>query len=150
MPEPEDVPADEGEDASAASIIDFDALKPGDKLTISIGGLPSTKAEWDQAVEGIAAALSAEDLAKMARAEVADAISTSGLSPALAMALLAPSAGVTPDTAAARIAHAKALADICAAAGLPDMAADYAIKTYEDYRNGQANHQDPSLQHPDA
>lgn len=127
MPEPEDVPADEGEDASAASISDFDALKPGD----SIGGLPSTKAEWDQAVEGIAAALSAEDLAKMARAEVADAISTSGLSPALAMALLAPSAGVTPDTAAARIAHAKALADICAAAGLPDMAADYATKNTE-------------------
>ena len=28
----------------------------------------------------------------------------------------------------ARIAHAKALADICAAAGLPDVAADYATK----------------------
>jgi len=64
----------------------------------------------------------------MARAEVADAISASGLTPALAMALLNPAAGVTPDTAAARIAHAKAIADICAAAGLPDVAADYATK----------------------
>ncbi len=34
----------------------------------------------------------------------------------------------------------------------PDIRAeiDLLIKTYEDYRNGQANHQDPSLQHPDA
>jgi hypothetical protein len=47
------------------------------------------------------------------------------------MALLNPAANVTPDTAAARIAHAKALADICAAAGLPDVAADYAIKNTE-------------------
>lgn len=106
----------------------LDTLKPGDKLTITVGGLPSTSAEWDAAVAGIAAALSTEDLAKMARAEVADAISTSGLTPALAMALLSPAANVTPDTAAARIAHAKALADICAAAGLPDVAADYATK----------------------
>jgi len=122
--------ADGAEDVGddAAGLQQVESLKPGDKLTISIGGLPSASAEWDKAVAEIASALSAEDLAKMARAEVADAISASGLAPALAMALLAPAANVTPDTAAARIAHAKALADICAAAGLPDVAADYATK----------------------
>lgn len=110
MPEPEDVPEDAPDDGANAAMA------------------AALAAEWDAAVAGIASALTAEDLAKMARAEVADAISASGLPPALAMALLAPAANVTPDTAAARIAHAKALADICAAAGLPDVAADYATK----------------------
>lgn len=110
MPEPEDVPEDAPDDGANAAMA------------------AALAAEWDAAVAGIASALTAEDLAKMARAEVADAISASGLPPALAMALLAPAAAVTPDTAAARIAHAKALADICAAAGLPDVAADYATK----------------------
>jgi len=122
--------ADGSEDVSddAAGLRQVESLKPGDKLTISIGGLPSASAEWDKAVAEIAAALSAEDLAKMARAEVADALSAAGLPPPLLAALLSPAANVTPDTAAARIAHAKALADICAAAGLPDVAADYATK----------------------
>ena len=126
MRELADGPEDVGDDA--AGLQQVESLKPGDKLTISIGGLPSTSAEWEAAVAGIAAALSAEDLAKMARAEVADAISASGLTPALAMALLSPAAGVTPDTAAARIAHARAMADICFAAGIPDVAADYVTK----------------------
>lgn len=110
MPEPEDVPEDAPDDGANAAMA------------------AALAAEWDAAVAGIASALTAEDLAKMARAEVADAISASGLTPALAMALLSPAAGVTPDTAAARIAHAKAIADICAAAGLPDVAADYVTK----------------------
>jgi len=110
MPEPEDVPEDAPDDGANAAMA------------------AALAAEWDAAVAGIASALSAEDLAKMARAEVADAISASGLAPALAMALLAPAAAVTPDTAAARIAHAKAVADICFAAGIPDVAADYVTK----------------------
>lgn len=117
---------DVGDDA--AGLQQVESLKPGDKLTISIGGLPSASVEWDKAVAEIASALSAEDLAKMDRAEVADALSAAGLPPPLLAALLSPAANVTPDTAAARIAHAKALADICAAAGLPDVAADYATK----------------------
>lgn len=127
MPEPEEPPVEDDEDASS-SIGDFDALKVGDKLTISVSALASTREDWAKAMANIVPAVSAEDRAKMDRAEVADAISASGLAPALAMALLSPAANVTPDTAAARIAHAKALADICAAAGLPDVAADYATK----------------------
>lgn len=75
-----------------------------------------------------APALSAEDAAKRDRGIVADALASAGLSPVMTAALLAPSAAVTPDTVGARIDHAKALADICAAAGLPDVAADYAAK----------------------
>lgn len=78
-----------------------------------------------------APALSAEDAAKRDRGIVADALSAAGLSPALTVALLSPEAGVTPETVDARIAHAKALADMCFAAGLPDMAADYATKNTE-------------------
>lgn len=73
----------------------------------------------------------AQDAAKRDRGTVADALSAAGLSPALTVALLSPEAGVTPETVDARIAHAKALADICAAAGLPDVAADYAAKNTE-------------------
>lgn len=124
MPEPEDAPEDlpdDGEDGASASA---DPL-----LLMADDGAAATKAAQNlRDVLTFTQTASAEDLAKMARAEVADAISASGLAPALAMALLAPAANVTPDTAAARIAHAKALADICAAAGLPDVAADYATK----------------------
>ena len=120
MPDPEDVPPDDGEDASAASIGNFDALKPGDTPVIEVSE--------PAAFGSVELAFTPEDRAKMDRAEVADAISASGLPPALAMALLSPAASVTPDTAAARIAHAKAMADICAAAGLPDVAAEYVAK----------------------
>ena len=78
-----------------------------------------------------APALSAEYAAKRDRGIVADALASAGLPPTLTAALLAPSASVTPDTVGARIDHAKALADICAAAGLPDLAADYAAKNVE-------------------
>lgn len=125
MPEPEDVPADDGEDASApelgASLAM--AIEAGVTVAQATAGLQAMTAAMAPA-----APVSAEDRAKMDRAEVADAISASGLTPALAMALLSPAAGVTPDTAAGRIAHAKAIADICAAAGLPDVAADYVTK----------------------
>ena len=120
MPDPEDMPED-GEDGASASA---DPLL----LMASESAAAAESAQKLRDVATFAQAASAEDRAKMDRAEVADAISASGLTPALAMALLAPAANVTPDTAAARIAHAKALADICAAAGLPDVAADYAAK----------------------
>jgi len=124
MPEPEDVPEDEpdgGQDGASASADPL--LLMADQFAAS-----AESAQKLRDVLALAPTASAEDRAKMDRAEVADAISASGLTPALAMALLNPAAGVTPDTASARIAHAKALADICAAAGLPDVAADYATK----------------------
>lgn len=74
------------------------------------------------------ASLSEEDLARIDRGMVADALAASGLPPAMTAALISPNAGVTASTAGARIAHAKALADLCTAAHLPDLAADYAVK----------------------
>lgn len=123
MPEPEDVPEDEPDDQGGSSASADPLLLMSDQLAAS-----AESAQKLRDVLAFTQAASAEDRAKMDRAEVADAISASGLAPALAMALLNPAAGVTPDTATARIAHAKALADICAAAGLPDVAADYATK----------------------
>lgn len=76
----------------------------------------------------VAPTLSPADLTARDRATVADALAASGLSPDLAMALLSPAAGVTADTAADRIAHAKAVADLCVAAGLPTAAVEYATK----------------------
>jgi signal peptide peptidase SppA len=78
-----------------------------------------------------APALSAEDQARIARGMVADALASADLHPKMTAALLAPSAGVTPDTAAARIATARELATICAAAGLPDVAPDYAARNVD-------------------
>lgn len=72
--------------------------------------------------------MSAEDRELRDRGIVAKSVTSADLPPAIAAALLSQSAGVTPETVEARIAHAKALADICAAAGLPDVAADYAAK----------------------
>lgn len=72
--------------------------------------------------------MSAEDRELRDRGIVAKSVTSADLPPAIAAALLSQSAGVTPETVDARIAHAKALADICAAAGLPDVAADYAAK----------------------
>jgi len=129
MPD-EDVPPDDGEDAET---------ERRNAALLSHGIEPTGNAAHDAAAANMATAgadlpgsvelaFTPEDRAKMDRAEVADALSAAGLPPPLLAALLLPAANVTPDTAAARIAHAKALADICAAAGLPDVAADYATK----------------------
>lgn len=75
--------------------------------------------------------MSAEDRELRDRGIVAKAVTSADLTPAIAAAMLSQSAGVTPETVDARIAHAKALADMCFAAGLPDMAADYATKNTE-------------------
>lgn len=124
MPEPEDVPDDDPENVQDGASASADPLLlMADQFAAS-----AESAQKLRDVLTIAPTASAEDRAKMDRAEVADAISASGLAPALAMALLAPAAGVTPQTAAARIEHAKTLADICAAAGLPGEAASYATK----------------------
>ena len=136
MPEPEDAPEDapeDGEDAAAEEARISASLHESQlKSAALIGRLESLRASAGVDIPGsVELAFTPEDRAKLDRAEVADAISASGLTPALAMALLAPAANVTPDTAAARIAHAKALADICAAAGLPDVAADYATKNID-------------------
>lgn len=72
--------------------------------------------------------LSAEHQTNIDRGLVANALASAGLPANMTAALLAPSAGVTPDTAAARIAAARELATICAAAGLPDVAPDYAAR----------------------
>lgn len=77
------------------------------------------------------AAVASFDSAKRDRGIVADALSASGLSPQMTAALLAPAANVTPATVDARITHARQLADMCAAAGLPDVAVDYVIKNTE-------------------
>jgi signal peptide peptidase SppA len=126
---PEDLP-DDGEDAATEEARITARLHDAQLKSVAlIEELNSLKASAGVDIPGsVELAFTPEDRAKMDRAEVADAISASGLTPALAMALLSPAANVTPDTAAARIAHAKALADICAAAGLPDVAADYATK----------------------
>jgi len=142
IPEPEDAPEDlpdDGEDAATeearitarlhdAQLKSVALIEELNSLMADDGAAATESAQKLRDVLTFTQTASAEDRAKMDRAEVADAISASGLTPALAMALLAPAANVTPDTAAARIAHAKALADICAAAGLPDVAADYATK----------------------
>lgn len=75
--------------------------------------------------------MSAEDRELRDRGIVAKSVTSADLPPAIAAALLSQSAGVTPETVDARIAHAKTLADMCFAAGLPDMAADYAAKNTE-------------------
>lgn len=115
----------DGEDDSDDEDEPAPADDPSDEPSAPVGmvarGLPKMEAPQ----------LSAEDAAKRDRGTVADALSAAGLSPALTVALLSPEAGVTPETVDARIAHAKALADMCFAAGLPDMAADYATKNTE-------------------
>ena len=133
MPEPEDAPKDlpdDGEDAATEEARIAARLHDAQiKSAALIEELNSLKASAGIDIPGtVELAFTPEDRAKMDRAEVADAISASGLTPALAMALLSPAAGVTPDTAAARIAHARAMADICFAAGIPDVAADYVTK----------------------
>lgn len=93
----------------------------------------------DQAVAGLqamtdaittAGTVSAEDRAKMDRAEVADAITASTLAPAPAMALLT-STGVTPENVCARIAHAMAVTTLCHAAGIGSVASDYITKNVD-------------------
>lgn len=65
---------------------------------------------------------------QLARGAIADRIHAAKLPAQLAMALIAPEAAVTPETVDARILHAKACDDLCAAAGIRSVAGDYAAK----------------------
>lgn len=71
---------------------------------------------------------SPEHAAALDRAAVADALASCKLPPQLVAALIQPGAGVTADTVAAKIEHARAVHDACFAAGLPEMSADYVSK----------------------
>lgn len=80
------------------------------------------------AVADAAPTMSAEDRANMDRAKVSDAVMAADLAPALTVALLKSSKPATPETVDARIAEARAISVICAAAKLPDVAADYVAR----------------------
>lgn len=100
--------------------------------------MPSAQADFadlnkaaDLAQASIRIEFTPEDKALIERGIVASAVSASDLSPGLKSALMSDAAAVTPETVEARIGHAKALADLCFAAGLPDMSADYAAKNVD-------------------
>lgn len=120
--EDEPAPADNPEGEPAAATLSLAAISDqvGEAACGAIGALFDTSGE-----------MSAEDRELRNRGIVAKSVTSADLPPAIAAALLSQSAGVTPETVDTRIAHARALADMCFAAGLPDMAADYAIKNTE-------------------
>jgi len=89
---------------------------------------PEAVAPIEQAPQMQAPTLSDDDRARIARGAVADLLASAGLPAPMTAALLAPSAGVTPENAADRIATARELTAICFAAGLPDEAANYAAR----------------------
>lgn len=122
--EDEPAPADnpEGEPAAATLKLSLAAIADdvAEAASGAIGALLDTPRE-----------MSAEDRELRDRGIVAKSVTSADLPPAIAAALLSQSAGVTPETVDARIAHARALSDMCFAAGLPDVAADYATKNTE-------------------
>lgn len=101
-----------------------------DKLGTFRDALASVMASADESPEAIAARESAkaaaeEDARKMATAEVTHAVMAANLPPAIAVALIATQA---PETIEARIADARTIVTLCAAAKLPDEAAAYVAK----------------------
>jgi signal peptide peptidase SppA len=107
------------------------ADNPEGEPAASLDALAAAAKQGAAEISGVWAQLREEDRQLRDRGIVANAVAAADLPPVLASALLSPAAGVTPETVDARIAHAKALADMCFAAGLPDMAADYATKNTE-------------------
>jgi signal peptide peptidase SppA len=118
-----------GEDEDEPAPADNPEGEPAATLKLSLAAIADDVAEASGAAPQ--REMSAEDRQLRDRGIVANAVAAADLPPVLASALLSPVAGVTPETVDTRIAHAKALADMCFAAGLPDMAADYAIKNTE-------------------
>lgn len=101
-----------------------------DKIGTFRDALASVMASTDESPSAIAARESAkasaeDDARKMARASVADAVMAANLSPAIAVALIG---SATPETVDARIADARTIATLCAAAKLPDEATAYVAK----------------------
>lgn len=72
-----------------------------------------------------AATLTEQQISQLARAAVVDAVSAAGLAPTVAMTLLDQAANVTPESVAERIAHARTVTDLCAAANLRGTEAGY-------------------------
>lgn len=101
-----------------------------DKLGTFRDALTSVMASTDESPSAIAARESAkasaeDDARKMAQAAVTDAVMAANLSPAIAVALIG---SATPETVGARIADARTIATLCAAAKLPDEATAYVAK----------------------
>lgn len=101
-----------------------------DKIGTFRDALASVMASTDDSPSAIAARESAkasaeDDARKMAQAAVTDAVMAANLSPAIAVALIG---SATPETVGARIADARTIATLCAAAKLPDEATAYVAK----------------------
>lgn len=101
-----------------------------DKIGTFRDALASVMASTDESPSAIAARESAkasaeDDARKMAQAAVTDAVMAANLSPAIAVALIG---SATPETVDARIADARTIATLCAAAKLPDEATAYVAK----------------------
>jgi len=127
--EDEPAPADNPEGEPAAATLKLSLAAIADDVAEAASGAIS--ALFDTSGAAPQREMSAEDRELRDRGIVAKSVTSADLPPVIAAALLSQSAGVTPETVDARIAHAKALADMCFAAGLPDMAADYATKNTE-------------------
>lgn len=125
--EDEPAPADNPEGEPAAATLSLAAISDqvGEAACRAIGAL------FDTSGAAPPREMSAEDRELRDRGIVAKSVTSADLPPAIAAALLSQSAGVTPETVDARIAHAKALADMCFAAGLPEVAVDYVTKNTE-------------------
>lgn len=101
-----------------------------DKIGTFRDALASVMASTGDSPSAIAARESAkasaeDDARKMAQAAVTDAVMAANLSPAIAVALIG---SATPETVDARIADARTIATLCAAAKLPDEATAYVAK----------------------
>ena len=123
--EDEPAPADNPEGEPAAATLAAISDQVGEAACRAIGAL------FDTSGAAPPREMSAEDRELRDRGIVAKSVTSADLPPAIAAALLSQSAGVTPETVDARIAHAKALADMCFAAGLPEVAVDYVTKNTE-------------------
>lgn len=111
-------------DAAAVALLeairtDLDAVEAKGRLIAMAENYSKELEKIDEEAEQIQAARAA------ARSQVLAAVMAATLRDDLKLALLEESAGVTPETVAARIDHARAVADLCAAAGLRGVEADY-------------------------
>lgn len=100
-PDAATVPDDESDEAAAAAIVD---VLEGGTTTV----------------------LTDEQRAQLELGAVAAALREASLPSDLLAALLAPNVPVTAETVSARVEHARTVANLCTAAGLRDMAGDYA------------------------
>lgn len=114
----EDMP-DEGADSAARE----SALRGMTSVTIKKGALTAAEMAEIMSQEPGAIVAASDPIAAIQTAVLA-----AELPPALTVALLKSSKPATPETVDARIAEARAISVICAAAKLPDVAADYVAR----------------------